>query len=191
MVLLTAANTGLPKPGVYVRKKDNNYILIQPVQMKISISLMLPLIFGFITVTNIPHQSANNLDLIKNKYYKELNTFNYNKYDSVFHLTNEISFNEPGKIDEEFSHNLFFEFKGPVSKGVNFNLINDSVTVKSRYDYLSVWNWGEEKADISGTITILEWDKKKIQIFMDIKVFLPEVEKTYQYLGKRNFNKTY
>ena len=122
----------------------------------------------------------------KNKqYYKEENTI---ENDSVFGLCQKVSFCPPIIDGGHVSHFCltFLDTNAAKTKKV-LHLETDTLIVKAKYDFWSVWFWGGYKYDkIKGTIKIVQWDAEKIILKENIKVVIDR-RRNKKYTGKRTF----
>jgi len=103
------------------------------------------------------------------KYYTKENTI---ANDSIFKLCQMVSFS-PRAIDAGHVSRLYLTFldtNAAKTKKV-LHLETDTLIVKSKYDFWSVWFWDDYNPDkIKGTIKILQWDTDKIILKENISV---------------------
>ena len=108
-----------------------------------------------------------------------------------FTLYQDIYYNVPGTIDEEFVYTLTLVFIMPklVHKRRVLDLASDTAIVKSKYGVFSVWNWSDENNLVSGRIEILEWRKRKVTIKENISVWDKRRNKRVKFIGTRTFTR--
>jgi hypothetical protein len=113
--------------------------------------------------------------------------------DSIFKLYQNVRYDRPNIIDEEFSYTLSLTFLDTTAAKAkkNLNLATDTLIVKSRYGVFSIWNWeGEEKTKVTGRIKIIAWDKNAIKIKETIFVSDEIRKETKKYKGIRTFKRS-
>ena len=134
-------------------------------------------------------QSDKNLLAYKDSiYYTERNII---LTDKQFSLHQDIWFNVPGVIDEEFAYTLTLVFLEPEAarKRKVLNLSTDTTIVKSTYGVFSVWNWSDENNQVSGKIEITEWKRRRITVKENISVLDIRRNERLKFVGTRTFKR--
>ena len=156
------------------------------------ISIALLLIFQLQIIAYGQKDTINLLTLKDQTDYYEFNEIVSKKPVS---LHQEILYNEPGVIDEEFWYEMRFTFNNdslPLIQSV-INLETDTSIMDFRFEICSVWNWEGSDKDtnyyVSGEIEILSWNKKTITLRENIIVHDKRKNKTWKLVGIRTFIK--
>jgi len=121
--------------------------------------------------------------LVNEKYYTE------HTYVKGADFTHDVGYNEPGAVDEEFDYMLGFHFTNfdSIADRHTYDLAKDTGFVRSKFGILSTWNWDyDDKAVITGTITILGKTKKSVAIEEDVRVIAGD-GRIYIYKTSRSF----
>ncbi len=167
-------------------------ILFQPVDSFKTLKTAFTLSILFIDSPTFFGQSQPDttdiLGLVKRDNYKELNKF---QRDSSVTIWQEVFFNDPYKIDEEYEHTLVINISDEksISKGKTFDLTDDSSLVKCRYQRISPWNWSERSTSIMGKLTIVSMTKQRLELAFDLMV-IENKKGIYIYKGNRIVRKT-
>jgi hypothetical protein len=125
------------------------------------------------------------LALKKIKHYKELNKF---WLTNELIIRQEVAYNDPNRIDDEYSQVLEITIAdtGVLGKQQNFDLVKDSAFIKCRYSRDSPWNWSTKNWRLVGKIKILSFCIKTIELAFDVVV--SDNGKNFQiYRGMRKF----
>jgi len=106
----------------------------------------------------------------KNKrFFEEKSIISKNEENVLFQ---QICYDKPRVIDEEYCHNLkitFLDLDKAKSKKI-IDIKTDTSIVKFNYGIFSIWNWSDEKNEITGTIEILDWGKEEVQLKENILI---------------------
>ncbi len=141
----------------------------------------------------ICHGQINVLTLKDSTNYNENNIILRDKKitKNKFTLSQEINYNEPGSVDEEFSYTLTLVFPEPEAANTKktIDLSSDTTLVQSSYGVFSVWRWNNEKCKISGQIEIVDWNKNSITIKENISIYVAYRNETITFIGTRTFKK--
>jgi hypothetical protein len=134
-------------------------------------------------------QITNALRLKEKRYYAEKNTFSS---DTTVNLRQEVCYNKPGVIDEEYCFilNIIISDTLKAKQLKKIDLAKDSSIIKCTWDLLSVWNWEDESTTISGIVTIVSWTKKAIEVDLNVEAYDNRHKEGYSYKGRRRFSKT-
>jgi hypothetical protein len=150
--------------------------------------LTILLLLIIVSVSSIA-QTTHVLKLKDKRNYSEQNIL---FSDSVIIFVNEVCYNEPNTIDEEgcfiLKLTLIDTTKARQLKKVD--VAKDTTVIKCLFDYLSVWNWEEERTTITGVVGILALTKKSIAVSFNVKVIDNRRNRTYIYIGNRTFEKS-
>jgi|GEM_PF-4998689 len=128
------------------------------------------------------------LELKEKNNYKEINKF-WSKAD--FTALQEVAYNEPTMIDEEFTQVLLINFLQE-PKMLDKRLIDiesDTASIQCSFRRLSVWNWSGTRNSIAGKIRIVSITRRTIELEFDLIVTEPS-RNIYIYKGKRKFKKS-
>ncbi len=122
------------------------------------------------------------------KYYKE-NSIITN--DSIFKLYQNVCYNRPRVIDEEFCYELTLKFidTSAAKTKRTLNLQADTLIVKASYGIFSIWNWYDENNKVSGEIEIIKWDKNEVVLRENIKANDFNRKETKKFVGTRIFKR--
>ncbi len=128
-------------------------------------------------------------NLLTYKYHRHYHEQSIITSDSVFTLYQNINYNVPHIIDEEFSYELTFQFKDSLAaKNKKYlNLATDTGLVKTNYDIFSVWSWDAQKSAVTGEIEILKWNKNEVVLKENVTVKDFTNNETKHYRGTRRF----
>ncbi|HWJ27451.1 MAG TPA: hypothetical protein VNS32_12980 [Flavisolibacter sp.] len=128
------------------------------------------------------------LELNQAKNYKEGNYF---WRDSFITVLQELAYNDPKIIDEEFSQYLTIRFlqKPYLENNKSFDVVKDSNLIKCSYDQISVWRWSEKKTLISGQVKVISTKRRTIELEFNLTVTEPG-KGIYLYRGIRRFKKS-
>ena len=128
------------------------------------------------------------LNLHQKTNYKEANKF---WRDNGIVLYQEVVFNDPNVIDDEYSQMLSISIlDSAILAGQRFfDLTSDSAIVKCSYDRLSPWNWSKRNVRIVGHLKIILVTKNRIETEIDL-VVTEQDKGIYVYRGKRLFKKS-
>ena len=132
--------------------------------------------------------TTNILHLKYKKNYREVNAISL---DTTTIISQSVAFNIPRVIDEEFWYLLTFEIKDTVAvKRIRLvNLATDTTIIKTKYDFISPWNWENENYTLSGTIQIIKWTDGEVRLRQKIKIYDLRRNETIRFFGKRTFKK--
>ena len=132
--------------------------------------------------------SQNILNYKSQQYYEEYNTI---ESDSIFKLSQNICYNKPGLIDEEFCYCLTLQFTDIAVAGPKkiLNLFKDTATIISRYRINSIWNWDDENNKITGKVRKVKWSKDEITLKENVTVTDYRRNKIKRYAGTVRFKK--
>jgi len=133
--------------------------------------------------------SRTNLLTYKHKkYYKENSIITS---DSTFKLHQNVCYNRPSVIDEEFCYDLTLKFIDTTAAKTKriIDLQADTLIVKAGYGVFSVWNWSDENNKVSGQIEILKWDKNEVTLKENIKVIDFRRKETKKFVGTRTYKR--
>jgi hypothetical protein len=147
----------------------------------------LLLIFSLLTI--LTSCSRTNLLTYKNKkYYYENSIITI---DSIFKLFQNIRYNRPGVIDEEFCYCLTLNFIDTTAAKTKriIDLQMDTSIVKVGYGIFSVWNWSDENNKVSGRIEIVKWDKNQVILKENIKAVDFRRKETMKFVGTRTYKR--
>ena len=131
-------------------------------------------------------QTTYVLNLKKKNYFSEKNQF---YFDSSLKVIQEVSYDRPNVVDENYSLILSINIKD-ISKATlknNLDLTKDTNLITCHFDILSVWNWEEEKTSINGSINIVSYTTAKIEVKFNIVVIELRNNRTYIYKGTKTF----
>lgn len=122
------------------------------------------------------------------KFYNEKSII---KNDTPFTLNQNVCYNRPDIIDEEFCYDLtliFLDTALAKTKKI-LNLATDTLILKSQYGRFSVWDWEEENNKVSGQIEIISWDKTTVTL--KEKIFISEFgrKKSKIFKGTRTYKR--
>lgn len=133
-------------------------------------------------------QQTEVLKLYSKKHFSEENRI---FFDSSFTLVIETCYNKPRTIDDEYCLKLKISFLDTLKARQQkmFSISKDTLIVKCNFDVSSVWNWEDENTSISGTIKIISWSKKNIEMDIDLKIQNNRRNRTYIYKGGRTFSR--
>lgn len=133
-------------------------------------------------------QSENILKLKKKPYYSERNHYSS---DSSVALIQEVCYNKPKTVDEEYCVILKLQFIDPLKAKElkTLTIGKDSSIVQCSFDFQSVWNWEDEKTSISGSIQLLDWTKTAVKLRLDLQILDHSRKKIYSYEGIRSFKR--
>jgi hypothetical protein len=122
------------------------------------------------------------------KYFKENSIITS---DPTFKLYQNICYDRPGIIDEEFCYSLTLRFIDTTAARTKriLDLQTDTLIVKAGYEIFSIWNWSEENNNISGQIEILKWDKNEVLLKENIKAVDFRRKETRKFAGTRTFKR--
>jgi hypothetical protein len=140
----------------------------------------------FIIVAGNCNAQKNILNLKHLPFYKESSIFSR---DPIYTLTQEVTYNKPGTVDEEYSYDVKFVFMNGSEAKLKkvLDLSMDTAIVKSYFSFNSVWNWLDpEDFNFVGTIEILDWQKNKITLKEDFFITTRNKPKL-KYKGIRTF----
>jgi hypothetical protein len=140
----------------------------------------------FFTQTLFGQNSIDTTQVLK--LYQKANYKETNKFwrDNGIILYQEVVFNDPNVIDDEYEQVLSISiYDSAITAGQRFfDLVNDSLIVKCTYDRLSPWNWSKRNVRFVGHFKIISFAKNRIEIEFDLTV--TETGKgIYAYQGKR------
>jgi hypothetical protein len=127
------------------------------------------------------------LSLKDQEYFSEKNTFSFKKPTT---LVQEVSFNVPGALDEEYWITLTLKIVD-TGKAKQFRVVNlrDTSVIKCEFNWQSPWHWEKRETTISGSIMIISWTRTFIEAGLDIEVFDYNFKRSYIYTKKRIFSK--
>ena len=128
------------------------------------------------------------LNLHTKTNYKEANKF---WRDNGIILYQEVAFNDPNIIDDEYSQILSISIlDSAIIAGQRiFDLANDSTILRCTYDRLSPWNWSKRNVRTVGHFKIISLTKTRIETEFDLTV-TEQGKGIYVYQGKRIFKKS-
>lgn len=133
--------------------------------------------------------SQTNLLTYKHKkYYKDNSIITS---DPTFKLYQNVCYNNPGVIDEEFCYYLTLKFIDTTSAKTKMiiDLQTDTLIVKAGYGIFSVWNWSDENNKVSGQIEILKWEKNEITLNENVKAVDLRRKETKKFVGTRTYKR--
>ena len=140
-------------------------------------------------------QADTNLLAYKDStYYKEssiIQTYKSHSKNELI-LYQEVCYNEPVIIDEEYCYTLKLIFldKENIKLDLVLNLANDTSIIKCEYGVLSGWSLNyDNNIQISGQIEIIEWGKKRITIKENIIVYDKRKNTKRVFVGTRTFTR--
>lgn len=147
----------------------------------------LALLFTFLSISFLAGaQETDVLTLKDGKYHSEQNILDKN-----FTLVQQVLYDVPGSIDEEYNLLLYISFPdAPKARQLKTLDVKDSSLIKVRFDIFSVWNWEEENTATSGHITILSWTSTSVRVNFDLIVQDNRRKREYVYRGTRTFIRT-
>lgn len=135
----------------------------------------------------VKSQPINVLRLKDQDHYSEKNIL-FLKYPTT--LTQEICYNKPNVIDEEYCMILALTIID-TAKAMQLQWLNlrDTSAIKCVFDWQSVWQWQDRETSISGRVKIISLTNDSIEVEFDIEVFDYNFKRTYIYNKKRAFLK--
>jgi hypothetical protein len=150
--------------------------------------IILPLFVTQILFGQNSIDTTSVLSLQQKTNYKEASKF-WRDNDIV--LWQEVTFNDPNIIDDEYSQILSISIldSAIVAGQRLFNLVNDSAIVKCTYDRLSPWNWSKKIIKTVGQLKIISLTKNRIETEFDL-IITEQGKGIYIYQGKRVFKKS-
>ena len=132
-------------------------------------------------------QPVNVLSLKDQEHFSEMNTFSSGKHIT---LTQEVNFNIPRALDEEYWITLNLTiFDTAKAKQLQWFYLRDTSAIKSVFGWRSAWLWQDRETSISGRVRIISWTKDSIEVEFDIEVFEYNFRRSYIYDKKRTFLK--
>jgi hypothetical protein len=150
---------------------------------------MTRLVLTYCILTILASCSRTNLLTYKHKKnYKEKSIITS---DPNFKLDQNVCYNRPAVIDEEFCYHLtlkFIDAAAAITKRI-LDLQADTLMVKAGYGTVSVWNWSDENSKVTGQIEILKWDKDEIILKENIRVIDLRRKETKRFMGTRSFKR--
>jgi hypothetical protein len=150
---------------------------------------MTRVILTYFILTILTSCSQTNLLRYRHKkHYKENSIITS---DTTFKLYQNVCYNRPGVIDEEFCYELTLTFIDTVAAKTKkiLNLATDTSIVKSRYGIFSVWNWEDENNKVTGQIEIIAWDKNSVTLKENIFASDYRRKETKNYKGTRTYKR--
>lgn len=150
---------------------------------------MKKLILTYFILTILTSCSQTNLLTYKHKKYYKENSIITN--DSIFKLYQNVCYNRPRVIDEEFCYGLTLKFidTSAAKTKRTLDLQADTLIVKAGYGIFSVWNWSDENNKVSGQIEIIKWDKNEVILRENIQVNDFGRNETKKFVGTRTFKR--
>ena len=134
--------------------------------------------------------SCQTPNLLRDKYrpfYSESNTWTVQ--DGKHLLTQRICYNRPGVIDEEFCE--VFTCSVPDSAAFRNKKViqveRDTAIVALRYGRYSVWNWSDERNQLTGTLELLRWTPEELLLREKIIIHDFRRNERKKLAGKRKF----
>ena len=108
-----------------------------------------------------------------------------------FTLYQDIGYNSPGVIDEEFSYtlNLIFLDLATAKTKKKLDLTRDTAIIRSKYGVFSVWNWDDEDNKVSGQIEIITWSKRSVTIKENVFIYDVRRNEKRTFIGTRTFKR--
>jgi hypothetical protein len=147
--------------------------------------------FVALTMVTLGQSRADTIEVLELRQVK--NHFERNRFwsDSIITLRQQVTFNDPGIIDEEFTQLLTIKLFQQINKTDRkvFDVVKDSSLISCSYDRLSVWNWSEKKTVRTGQVRVISAGKRAVVLKLDLTVHEPG-KGTYIYRGVRKFTKT-
>jgi len=109
--------------------------------------------------------------------------------DSVKTLVQDVLYNRPGVIDEEYSYMLRYKLIDTTAAKEKriLDLSKDTSIVKTQYFLASVWNWSEPNNLVSGTIEVVHWETNKIILKQNVYVEDYVEKEQVKFIGIRTF----
>ena len=150
---------------------------------------MTRLILTYCFLTILTSSCRTNLLTYKHKkYYKENSIITS---DSTFKLYQNVCYNKPGVIDEEFCFDLTLKFIDTTAAKTKriLDLQSDTLIVKAGYGIFSVWNWSDENNKVCGRIEILKWDKDEVIVKENIQAVDFRRKETKKFVGTRTYKR--
>jgi hypothetical protein len=152
--------------------------------------MLMKLIFilAIILIANVSlGQTTEVLKLKGKKYYSEQNTISV---DSNVVLILETCHDDPEITDDGFCLHLKMSFldSSKARQLKTLNIDKDTSIIKCQFYVSSIWNY-DDKASISGTVSIISWTKKSIEVYLELNIENKGLIKTqmYSYDGKKVF----
>ena len=126
--------------------------------------------------------------------YKHIKYFNENNIitsGSTFELYQNVCYNRPGVIDEEFCYDLTLKFIDTTASKTKriLDIQLDTLILKASYGISSIWNWSDENNKVSGQIEILKWDKNEVILKENILAVDLGRKETKKFIGIRTFKR--
>lgn len=133
-------------------------------------------------------RQANLLTYKRKQYYSESSVISR---DSVLTLYQNVCFNIPNMMDEEFCHTLKLSFTDTLAAKTKkvLDLEKDTALVKAQYSRFSVWNWDSENNQLKGRVEILTWDSSGILLKEKVMVYDYRRKTTRRFTGTRLFTR--
>ena len=130
--------------------------------------------------------SSNVLTYKNRQHYKENSIITS---DTVFKLYQNVCYNKPGVIDEEFCYDLKLTFLDTAAAKTKktLDLQIDTNIVKAEYGIFSVWNWSNENNKVAGQIEITQWNSDKVTLKENVIVTDYRRKETKKFKGTRTF----
>ena len=132
--------------------------------------------------------SPNVLTYKKRQYYSENSIITS---DTIFKLYQNVCYNKPGVIDEEFCYYLkliFFDTTAAKAKKT-LDLQTDTDIVKAEYGIFSIWNWSNESNKVFGQIEITHWDSNNVTLKENLVVTDYRRKGNKKFKGTRTFTR--
>lgn len=103
-------------------------------------------------------------------------------------LEQDVQFNDPRIIDEEYTHSLEITFHDTAAakRKKVLNLNKDTAIVTVSYENISVWNWFSNYNIVGGTIKILKWKQHKIVLEENLTA-RGYADRKVRYRGRKTF----
>jgi hypothetical protein len=150
-------------------------------------AIILSSLFLLIVSTGWTQTTADTLKLLdfgRNKNFTERNKF---RIGSPIILTQEINYNDPNSIDEEYSKLLTITIDAKSFRSKQFfDIVRDSALIKCYLQKTSVWNWDGTKSVVSGSLQILRANTREIEVSLNVLV-VKEDKDIMLYRGVRTF----
>lgn len=132
--------------------------------------------------------SSNVLTYKNRQHFKENSIITS---DTIFKLYQNVCYNKPRVIDEEYCYYLKLTFLDTTAAKTNktLDLQTDTNIVKAEYGIFSVWNWNNENNKVSGRIEITLWDKDKVTLKENIVATDYRRKESKKFKGIRTFTR--
>lgn len=130
--------------------------------------------------------SSNILKYKNQRFFEEKSVISLKEKNVLYQ---QVCYDKPKVIDEAYCHTLKITFIDlEEAKRKRFiDIKADSAIVKLDYSISSVWNWSDEKNEITGNIEILKWGNKEVKLKEHIHINDIRRKEKVHFKGRREF----